>query len=92
MTRDGGKTWANVTPAGMQPWGRVSLIDPSHFDAAVAYAAVERHRMDDQSPYIYRTRDYGKSWESITTGLAAPNFVNASSRRPQAEGAALCRH
>jgi len=86
LTRDGGKTWANVTPAGMQPWSRVSLIDPSHFDAAVAYAAVERHRMDDQSPYLYRTRDYGKTWESITTGVAAPNFVNAVREDPKLKG------
>jgi photosystem II stability/assembly factor-like uncharacterized protein len=86
LTRDGGKSWANVTPAGMQRWGRVSLIDPSHFDGAVAYAAVERHRMDDQSPYIYRTRDYGKTWASITTGLAAPNFVNAIREDPKQKG------
>ena len=86
LTRDGGKSWTNVTPAGMQRWGRVSLIDPSHFDPAVAYAAVERHRMDDQTPYIYRTRDYGKSWESITTGLAAPNFVNAIREDPKQKG------
>ena len=86
LTRDGGKTWANVTPAGMQRWGRVSLIDPSHFDSAIAYAAVERHRMDDQSPYLYRTRDYGKTWESITTGLAAPNFVNAIREDPKQKG------
>jgi photosystem II stability/assembly factor-like uncharacterized protein len=86
LTRDGGKNWANIAPEGMQRWGRVSLIDPSHFDPAVAYAAVERHRMDDQTPYLYRTRDYGKSWENITTGLAAPNFVNAVREDPKQKG------
>jgi len=86
LTRDGGKNWGNVTPSGMQPWGRVSLIDPSHFDAAVAYAAVERHRMDDQAPYIYRTRDYGKSWDLITGGLEPPFFVNAVREDPQHRG------
>jgi hypothetical protein len=86
LTRDGGKTWTNITPAAMQRWGRVSLIDPSHFDPAVAYAAVERHRMDDQAPYIYRTRDYGKTWDSITAGLAAPNFVNAIREDPKQKG------
>jgi photosystem II stability/assembly factor-like uncharacterized protein len=86
LTRDGGKSWGNVTPAGMQPWSRVSLIEPSHFDAAVAYAAVERHRMDDQAPYLYRTRDYGKTWESITTGLAAPHYVNAVREDPKQKG------
>jgi photosystem II stability/assembly factor-like uncharacterized protein len=83
LTRDGGKTWANVTPPGMLPWGRVSQIDASHFDAAVAYVSVERHRMNDQSPYIYRTRDYGRTWDSITTGLAAPDFVNAVRQDPK---------
>jgi photosystem II stability/assembly factor-like uncharacterized protein len=83
LTRDGGKTWASVTPPGMQPWGRVSQIDPSHFDAATAYVSVERHRIDDQTPYLYRTRDYGKTWQSITTGLAAPNFVNAVREDPK---------
>ena len=86
ITRDGGKTWSNVTPAGMQSWSRVSLIDSSHFNPAVAYAAVERHRMDDQEPYIYRTRDYGKTWENITTGLAAPDFVNAVREDPKQKG------
>ena len=76
LTKDGGKTWMNVTPP-MAPWSRVSLIEPSHFDAATAYAAVERHRVDDQAPYIYRTNDSGKSWQAITSGLNAPAFVNA---------------
>jgi photosystem II stability/assembly factor-like uncharacterized protein len=65
MTRDGGKTWTNVTPPDMKLWGRVSQIDPSHFDAAVAYVSVERHRVDDRSPYIYRTTDYGKHGSSL---------------------------
>jgi photosystem II stability/assembly factor-like uncharacterized protein len=86
VTRDGGKTWANVTPPPMQPWSRVSLIDPSHFDAGVAYAAIERHRMDDQAPSIYRTKDFGKTWTSITAGLATPAFVNAVREDPQQRG------
>jgi photosystem II stability/assembly factor-like uncharacterized protein len=90
LTRDGGKTWANVTPPPMQApdtsWSRVALIEPSRFNAAVAYAAVERHRMDDQTPYIYRTKDFGKSWEPITTGLEAPAFVNAVREDPKHKG------
>jgi photosystem II stability/assembly factor-like uncharacterized protein len=86
LTRDGGKTWANVTPAGMLPWSRVSLIDPSHFDAGTAYAAVERHRVDDQTPYLYRTHDYGKTWQAIANGLAAPAFVNAVREDPKQKG------
>ena len=86
LTRDGGKTWSNVTPPQMQPWSRVSLIDPSHYDAAVAYAAVERHRMDDRAPYLYRTTDFGKTWQAITKGLEAPAFVNAVREDPRQKG------
>ena len=86
LTRDGGKTWANVTPPYMKAWGRVSQIDPSHFDAAVAYASVEYHRVDDRTPYIYRTADYGKTWKLITDGLVDPAFVNAVREDPKRKG------
>jgi len=86
LTRDGGKTWSTVTPQGILPWSKISLIEPSHFDAGVAYAAVERHRLDDRTPYLYRTRDYGKTWTPITTGLAAPNFVLAVREDPKQRG------
>lgn len=86
LTRDGGKSWTNVTPPPMQPWSRVSLIDPSRFDAASAYAAVERHRADDRNPYLYRTHDYGKTWQPIITGITAPSFVNAVREDPERKG------
>jgi len=86
ITQDSGKTWTNVTPPQMTPWSRVSLIDPSHFDAAWAYASVERHRADDQTPYLYRTKDFGRTWQPITAGLAAPAFVNAVREDPQQIG------
>ena len=86
VTRDAGKSWANVTPPDMKRWGRVSQIDPSHFDAAIAYASVERHRMDDRTPYIYRTADYGKTWKLITDGLVDPAFVNAVREDPKRKG------
>jgi photosystem II stability/assembly factor-like uncharacterized protein len=77
LTRDGGKTWKNVTPPGLTSWSKISLIEASHFDPAVAYAAVDRSRLDDQTPYLYRTRDYGATWEPITNGIAAPAFLRA---------------
>ncbi|HLZ98407.1 MAG TPA: hypothetical protein VKP66_10780, partial [Steroidobacteraceae bacterium] len=83
LTRDGGKTWTNVTPSGLQPWSKISLIEPSHFEAGVAYAAIERHRMDDRTPYVYRTRNYGESWDAIATGLEAPGFVRAVREDPR---------
>jgi photosystem II stability/assembly factor-like uncharacterized protein len=86
VTRDGGKTWANVTPPGMRPWTKISLIDPSHFGAGVAYASAERHRVEDRAPYIYRTEDYGKTWKAITAGLETPDFVNAVREDPKRKG------
>ena len=69
VTRDGGKTWQNVTPPELTPWSKVAQIEGSHFDTGTAYAAVNRLRLDDLRPYIYRTHDGGKSWQKITAGL-----------------------
>ncbi|MBV9339277.1 MAG: hypothetical protein JO159_00105, partial [Acidobacteria bacterium] len=77
ITRDGGKSWNEVTPRGLSDWSKISLIEASFYDPAVAYAAVDRSRLDDQKPYIYRTRDYGLHWQLITNGIAAPAFVRA---------------
>jgi photosystem II stability/assembly factor-like uncharacterized protein len=83
VTRDGGKTWKDVTPKGLPDWSKISLIEASHFDPAEAYAAVDRHRLDDQQPYLYRTRDYGASWQRITDGIGAPSFLRAVRQDPQ---------
>lgn len=77
LTRDGGKTWKDVTPTGLTSWSAISFIEASHFDPAEAYVAVNRHRLDDRQPYLYRTRDYGKSWQLITDGIPAPSFLRA---------------
>src|ERR1700688_1709037 len=77
LTRDGGKNWKDVTPQGLSDWSKISLIEASHFDPAAAYAAVDRGRLDDQTPYIYRTRDYGVTWQRITDGITAPAFLRA---------------
>jgi photosystem II stability/assembly factor-like uncharacterized protein len=75
LTRDGGKTWKDVTPTGLTAWSKISFIEASHYDPAVAYAAVDRSRLDDQAPYLYRTRDYGSSWQLITNGIAPHAFL-----------------
>lgn len=67
VTTDGGKTWNNVTPKKIPKGGRVESVEPSHFDPATAYIAVDRHLLGDDKPYIYKTSNYGKSWELITT-------------------------
>jgi len=86
VTHDGGKTWKNVTPKALSDWSRVSMIEASHFDPAEAYAAIDRHRLDDQDPYLYRTRDYGQTWEPITEGIHAPAFLCAVREDPTRKG------
>ena len=86
LTRDGGKSWKNVTPPGLSDWSDISLIEASHFDPAVAYAAVNRSRLDDETPYLYRTRDYGASWQPITQGIPASSFLRAVREDPHARG------
>jgi photosystem II stability/assembly factor-like uncharacterized protein len=76
LTTDGGKTWRNVTPPGLTPWSKISLIEASHFDPATAYAAVDRHRLDDLKPYIYITHDYGKTWRLSVEGIAPTHFLS----------------
>jgi photosystem II stability/assembly factor-like uncharacterized protein len=75
LTTDEGKTWTEVTPAGLPDWSMVSILEASHFDAATAYAAIDRHQVDDFHPYLYRTHDSGKTWEKITAGLPEDSFV-----------------
>jgi photosystem II stability/assembly factor-like uncharacterized protein len=86
VTRNGGKSWKDVTPRGLSDWSRISLIEASHFDPAVAYAAVDRSRLDDQSPHLYRTRDYGTTWQPITDGIFAAAFLRAVREDPKSKG------
>ena len=76
VTRDHGKTWTNVTPPSMPEFGRVSQIDGSSFDNGTAYVAVKKMLLGDRSPHIFRTRDYGKSWTKIVTGIAPNDYVH----------------
>jgi len=76
-TRDEGENWQDVTPPGITPWSKIGMIDTSHFDAETAYVAVDRHRLDDRAPYIYRTHDGGATWTGIVDGIAPGHFVNA---------------
>ncbi len=68
VTRDGGKTWTNVTPKDLPPGGRVQNVEPSPHRASKAYVAVYRYLMNDWQPYIYRTEDYGQTWTRLTSG------------------------
>src|SRR5687768_1644768 len=76
VTRDGGKTWLNVTPKDMPDFGRVSQIDASRFNAGTAYVSVRKPLLNDLSPYIFRTHDFGKTWTKIVTGIRADDYVH----------------
>jgi photosystem II stability/assembly factor-like uncharacterized protein len=86
VTRDGGKNWQNVTPAELTPWSKLTQLDASHFDAGTVYAAVNRFRLDDLRPYIYRTHDGGKTWQKIVGGLPDNEPVNTVREDPVRKG------
>jgi len=86
LTRDGGKTWKNVTPKGLPVWGKVATIDLSATEPGVAYAAVDTHRLDDFTPHAYRTHDYGETWQEISAGLPQARFVTSLRADPVRRG------
>jgi photosystem II stability/assembly factor-like uncharacterized protein len=86
VTQDAGATWKTVTPPGLPEWAKVSLIEASRFDPDTAYVAVDAHKLDDFTPYIFRTHDRGRTWTRITTGLAAPAYVYAVREDPKRQG------
>jgi photosystem II stability/assembly factor-like uncharacterized protein len=69
LTRDGGKNWSNVTPKELPEWGTVECVEPSRRAAGTAYVVVDARRLNDTRPYLFRTRDYGQSWERLANGL-----------------------
>jgi hypothetical protein len=79
-------SWKNVTPPGLTPWSKVGIIEASHFDPAVAYVAIDRHRLNDYKPYIYSTRDGGTSWTAIAAGIPDGSFVNVVREDPKRRG------
>lgn len=86
LTRNDGLTWSEVTPPALAPWSMMSLIDASPHDAASAFAAIDRHQMDDIAPHIYRTHDFGKTWTKITSGIPANAYVHAVREDPVRKG------
>jgi photosystem II stability/assembly factor-like uncharacterized protein len=77
ITRDGGKTWTNVTPKDLPAWSRISMIEASPFNAGTAYLAADRHMLDDLQPYAYKTADFGQTWTKITDGIPNGSFLRA---------------
>jgi photosystem II stability/assembly factor-like uncharacterized protein len=92
-TADGGAHWRNVTPKAMESWSKIGVVEPSHFDVRSAYLAVDRHRVDDPHPYVYRTHDGGTTWTLIANGIAdgGPiNSVNVVREDPIRRGLLYC--
>ncbi len=86
LTRDGGTTWQDVTPRGLPPWSKIAGLEASRFDANTCYAAVNSLRLDDLRPHLLRTRDGGKSWQEIVSGLPADAPVNVVREDPERPG------
>ena len=86
VTSDEGAHWTNVTPKTLPPWSTVSMIDPSPHDAKTAYLAIDRHKLDDISPYAWKTADGGKTWTSISSGLPQGAVVHAVREDPVRRG------
>jgi photosystem II stability/assembly factor-like uncharacterized protein len=86
ITKNGGQNWDDVTPKSMPEWGTVSMIEASATDAGTAYVAVERHKMDDFTPYIFKTADFGKSWTTLVNGIPKDDYVHAVRMDPKRKG------
>jgi photosystem II stability/assembly factor-like uncharacterized protein len=86
LTQDGGKTWVNVTPKGLPDWIRMNCIAASPFDPGTAYVAATMYLSDDFHPFLFRTKDYGKTWEKIVTGIPADDFTRSIRPDPKKKG------
>jgi photosystem II stability/assembly factor-like uncharacterized protein len=86
LTLDEGAHWSNVTPPDVENWSQISLLEASRYDAATAYAAIDRHQVDDLHPYIYRTHDNGKTWQKTVAGLPENAYVHAVREDPVRKG------
>ena len=86
VTRDNGKTWTNVMPPDMPDFGRVSQIDASSFDDGTAYVSVRKPLLDDFRPYLWRTRDFGRTWTKIVTGIRGDDYMHSIREDPTRRG------
>lgn len=69
--------WTNVTPKDLPKWTRISIVEPSRFNAGTMYFAANRYEMDDFAPYLYKTADYGVTWQKIVNGIPSTEFTRA---------------
>jgi photosystem II stability/assembly factor-like uncharacterized protein len=86
VTRDAGQHWSNVTSKEFGEWSLVSIIEASPHAAGTAYVAIDRHKLDDYKPHIFKTSDYGKTWSKITAGLPDNGYAHAVREDPKHKG------
>ncbi len=86
VSRDDGKTWKNVTPKGIGAWALMSIIDASPHDGGTAYLAANRYKQDDFRPYLFKTKDYGRTWTKITAGIPDDDFTRVIRADPAKRG------
>ena len=86
ITKDGGENWKNVTPKKMSKWMMINSIDPSPYDQGTCYIAGTLYKSGDFSPHIYKTTDYGISWEKITSGIDKNHFTRVVRADPNRKG------
>ncbi|MEZ4415598.1 MAG: glycosyl hydrolase [Gemmatimonadota bacterium] len=86
VSRDNGANWTKVNIPDLPEFALISIIEPGHHDAASAYVAATRYKLDDQTPYLYKTKDYGATWTRITTGIPANDFTRVIREDPARPG------
>ena len=86
LTRNGGESWENITPKNMPEWSMINSIEPSAFDAGTCYVAATRYKLGDFKPYLYKTTDYGKTWQLITSGINNEHFTRVLREDPKRKG------
>ena len=86
LTRDGGKSWREITPPQVSAWSKISRIDVSALAPGTAYVAVDNHRQDEYAPHVWRTSDYGVNWTNISAGLPPHSFINVVRADPKRAG------
>ncbi len=86
VSKNGGESWENVTPSNMPEWNMVNSIEPSAFDEGTCYVAATRYKLGDFKPYLYKTSDFGKTWEKITNGINNEHFTRVLREDPKRKG------
>ena len=86
ISRDGGKSWTDATPADLPEWTRIDVIEVSPHNASTAYMAATRYKHDDTRPFLYKTTDYGETWTKITDGIPEDDFTRVITEDPVRQG------